>query len=269
MLPRWQRIDTGVVEWLLALYVAWSAVSAVFATNHWLAFRSFGISFSGFVIFLMARSASRDGVGWAVVVALAFAATVGALTGLMQAYGADWSLLRGERAPGGTFGNRNFLAHFAVIAMPVAGVVTLCARRRMMAGAGLVALILLTSAVVLTRSRAAWLAGFIMLAVVALSSWRAARAGAIARARAGAVAIGLAVGTVAAMALPNRLDWRSGSPYRDSIAGLVNYQEGSGRGRLIQYRNSLRLVLRDPVFGTGPGNWMVKYPLVTQPGDPS
>jgi hypothetical protein len=23
------------------------------------------------------------------------------------------------------------------------------------------------------------------------------------------------------------------------------------------------------VFGTGPGNWMVKYPLVTQPGDPS
>ena len=269
MLPHWRRVDTGVVEWLLALYVAWSAVSAAFATNHWLALRSFGVTFSGFVVFFMARSARRDGFGWAVVVALAFAATIGALTGLLQAYGLDWDLLRGERAPGGTFGNRNFLAHFTVIAMPVAGVVTLCARRKVVAGAGLVALVLLTSAVVLTRSRAAWLAGFVMLAVVGLSAWRALRAGAIARARASAVAIGLAMGTLAALALPNRLDWRSGSPYRDSIAGLVNYQEGSGRGRLIQYRNTLRLVLHDPVFGTGPGNWMIKYPLVTQPGDPS
>jgi hypothetical protein len=28
-------------------------------------------------------------------------------------------------------------------------------------------------------------------------------------------------------------------------------------------------VARDPVFGTGPGNWMVHYPRVTAPGDPS
>jgi O-antigen ligase len=202
-------------------------------------------------------------------VGLALAATAGALTGLLQAYGVDWSLLRGERAPGGSFGNRNFLAHFAVIAMPIAGVVALSARKKAFAVFGLVALVLLTAAVVLTRSRAAWLAGFVMLAVVALAAWRGIRAGAIARARTGIVLAGLAIGTAAAILLPNRLDWRSGSPYRDSIAGLVNYQEGSGRGRLIQYRNSLGLVLRDPVFGTGPGNWMVKYPLVTTPGDPS
>jgi len=269
MLPRWKRLDAGVVESLLGLYVAWSAVSAVFATNHWLAFRSFGISFSGFIVLVMARSARREGYGWVIVVGLAFAATVGALTGLLQAYGADWAILRGERAPGGTFGNRNFLAHFSVIAMPIAGVVALSARRRSGAAMGFISLVLLTTAVALTRSRAAWLAGFVMLAVLGLGAWRAVRAGAIGRARAGLVAAGLAAGVLAATLLPNSLDWRSGSPYRDSIAGLVNYQEGSGRGRLIQYANSLRLVLRDPVFGTGPGNWMVKYPLVTTPGDPS
>ena len=269
MLPGWRRLDTGVVESLLGLFVVWSGVSAIFATNHWLAFRAFGISFSGLVVFLMARLARREGYGWAVVVGLALAATAGALTGLLQAYGADWALLRGERAPGGTFGNRNFLAHFAVIAMPIAGVVALSARKRAVAAVGLVALVVLTAAVVLTRSRAAWLAGFVMTAVVAIAAWRAVRAGAIARARTRVVAAGLAFGSLAAIIVPNRLDWRSGSPYRDSIAGLVNYQDGSGRGRLIQYRNSLRLVLHDPVFGTGPGNWMVKYPLVTQPGDPS
>jgi hypothetical protein len=135
--------------------------------------------------------------------------------------------------------------------MPIAGVVTLSARRRSVAAMGFGALLLLTTAVVLTRSRAAWLAGFVMLVMLGLGAWRAVRAGAIGRARAGLVAAGLAAGALAAMLLPNRLDWRSGSPYRDSIAGLVNYQEGSGRGRLIQYGNSLRLVLHDPLFGTG------------------
>ena len=269
MLPGWRKLDAGVVETLLALYVAWSALSSLFATNHWLAFRAFGVSFSGLVIFQMARAARREGFGWAVVVGLALAATAGALTGLLQAYGLDWALLRGERAPGGTFGNRNFLAHFAVIAMPIAGVVALSARRKAVAAIGLVSLIMLTVAVVLTRSRAAWLAGFVMLAVVAVSAWRGVRAGAIVRARTGIVVAGLAIGVAVAILVPNRLDWRSGSPYRDSITGLVNYQEGSGRGRLIQYRNSIKLVLHDPVFGAGPGNWMVKYPLVTSPGDPS
>ncbi|HKP28367.1 MAG TPA: O-antigen ligase family protein [Gemmatimonadales bacterium] len=269
MLPGWRKLDAGVVETLLGLYVVWSGVSALFATNHWLAFRSFGISFSGLVVFQMARAARRDGLGWAVVVGLALAATAGALTGLLQAYGLHWELLRGERAPGGTFGNRNFLAHFAVIAMPIAGVVALSARKKAVAAIGLVSLIVLTIAVVLTRSRAAWLAGFVMLGVVAIATWRGVRAGAIARARTGIVVAGLAIGAAAAILVPNSLDWRSGSPYRDSIAGLVNYQEGSGHGRLIQYRNSLKLVLRDPVFGSGPGNWMVKYPLVTTPGDPS
>jgi hypothetical protein len=82
-------------------------------------------------------------------------------------------------------------------------------------------------------------------------------------------ALALLLGTGAALLLPNRLDWRSRSPYRDTMLDLTNYQKGSGRGRLIQYRNSLRLATFDPVFGTGPGNWPVKYPLVATPGDPS
>jgi hypothetical protein len=72
MLPRWRSLDAGVVESLLGAYLAWSAVSALFATNHWLAFRGWG-SFSGFVVLVMARSAAR-GYRWAIVVGLALAA---------------------------------------------------------------------------------------------------------------------------------------------------------------------------------------------------
>jgi O-antigen ligase len=81
--------------------------------------------------------------------------------------------------------------------------------------------------------------------------------------------LALLLGVIAALVLPNGLSWRSDSPYRDTVMDLTNYREGSGRGRLIQYRNSARLVRMDPVFGTGPGNWPVKYPLVTTRGDPS
>jgi hypothetical protein len=72
-----------------------------------------------------------------------------------------------------------------------------------------------------------------------------------------------------ALVLPNRLSWRSESPYRDTMRDLTNYREGSGRGRLIQYSNSFRLVPINPLFGVGPGNWPVQYPRVTTPGDPS
>ena len=81
---------------------------------------------------------------------------------------------------------------------------------------------------------------------------------------------GLALGGLAlALALPNRLNWRSDSPYLDSLTGVANYKEGSGRGRLIQYGNTLEMAIDNPVLGVGPGNWPVHYPKYMSPGDPS
>ena len=267
LLPGWRWVEAGMVEWLLALYLGWSALSGLFAENYWLVFRAWGVSFAGLVVFLMARNAKRAGYGRWVLVGLATAATVAALSGLLQAYGADWALLQGERPPGGTLGNRNFLAHLAIISLPIVGVATIDSERRWSWWLGIVALGLLAAIIVLTRSRAAWLAGFAALAVAAVAAWRARGLGDRPRRR---VLLGaLAAGALAALVLPNRLAWNTRTPYRDSLTGLMNYQDGSGRGRLIQYRNTLGLVQRNPVFGTGPGNWMVEYPLVATPGDPS
>jgi hypothetical protein len=49
----------------------------------------------------------------------------------------------------------------------------------------------------------------------------------------------------------------------------VNYRDGSGRGRLVQYRTTVRLALTHPVLGVGPGNWPVWYPREAAPNDPS
>jgi hypothetical protein len=82
-------------------------------------------------------------------------------------------------------------------------------------------------------------------------------------------ALALAVGGVLALVLPNTLEWRSDSPYLDSLKDVANYKEGSGRGRLVQYGNSLRMTTDHPVLGVGPGNWAVAYPRYTTPGDPA
>ena len=50
---------------------------------------------------------------------------------------------------------------------------------------------------------------------------------------------------------------------------MVNYKEGSGAGRLVQYGNTLRMSLHHPVFGVGPGNWSVVYPHFAAEHDPS
>jgi len=55
----------------------------------------------------------------------------------------------------------------------------------------------------------------------------------------------------------------------DTAKSVVNYKEGSGAGRLVQYGNSLRMSVRHPLLGVGPGNWAVAYPRFAAKDDPS
>ena len=252
-------------------FAAWSTLSALFATNHWLSTRALALTISGLILYRAGRRAAAEGAGGILLAGLSFALVVGALTGLAQTYGFETWLLAESRAPGGTFGNRNFLAHLMAIGTPLLVLLVLEARSQRRAALAATGLGLMVAAMVLTRSRAAWL-GAVISTIVMLGAWLIARHGgrrvlALPRLRLAGLAVAVAV--LAALLLPNRLSWRSDSPYRDTMRDLTNYREGSGRGRLIQYANSLRLIGIDPVFGTGPGNWPVKYPLVTTRGDPS
>ena len=95
---------------------------------------------------------------------------------------------------------------------------------------------------------------------VAMIMSRALRSDASLWRRLAGVALIGAAGIAAALLLPNTLRWRSDNPYLETVRGVANYDEGSGRGRLLQYGRSLRIAVRHPLFGVGPGNWAVAYP---------
>ncbi|HEU0077859.1 MAG TPA: hypothetical protein VFQ76_09450, partial [Longimicrobiaceae bacterium] len=77
------------------------------------------------------------------------------------------------------------------------------------------------------------------------------------------------LGGATALYAPNQLRWKSDSPHLESLRGIVDYQTGSGRGRMIQYANNLGMVRDHPLGGVGPRNWMVEYVRYASPSDPS
>lgn len=265
--PRvWSRLDVALAAWL-----AWSMVSAIGSVSGAHAWRALGITASGAVVFWAAstlRAARRERE---VTRILAASAMLAALTSLAQAYGLTLDVFALNRAPGGTLGNRNFIAHAAAIALPAILWLAATARSsvRMVVAVGAVPIV--TAALVLSRTRAAWLALAIWLVILVPLSWRgrAVIAAAMPPGRWRLLAGALAAGILLAVVLPNTLDWRSDSPYLDSVRDVVNYREGSGAGRVRQYQNSLRMARANPILGVGPGNWAAEYPAFASRNDPS
>lgn len=271
LLGRARRLALSAADLLLAVFLLLSVVSALAAGNHWLALRGFGVSLSGALVFWSARALAQRDLGRPLVVALALATALAAGTALLQAYGVESRFWAERRAPGGAFGNRNFMAHFVALGIPGLVLVGLGARRRgalvlTAAGTALVA-----AALALSRSRAAWLGAAVWVVLFSVEGLWAGELwySRAARRRLAALGAAAAAGVALALALPNTLSWRSDSPYLDTLVGIADYREGSGRGRLIQYRNTLRMARDHPLLGVGPGNWPVAYPRYTTPGDPA
>jgi len=270
-LNRLRNVSLDRVDYFLIAFALLSLVSALLASNRWLSMRSVAVTLSGLATFWCARSLARAGLKRPLVAAIVLATVVGAATSLVQAYGVESEYFTLSRAPGGTFGNRNFVAHVAAIGAPLLIWYAVSAKRNIAVVLCAIGGAVLAAALVLSRSRAAWLALLVTALLLAIPAWRAARRVPYANTSRrllfmGAVAV---AGVIIALVLPNDLNWKSDSPYLDSVRGVVAYNSGSGRGRLIQYRNTLHMAEAHPILGVGPGNWPVYYPKFATHNDPS
>lgn len=273
LLDRARQLAVGWVDLMLAGWLGLSILSAAAATNWWLATRAVGVSLAGATIFWVARALGRTRLAYRVAAGLAAACVAASATALLQAYGlveSDYISL--SRAPGGTLGNRNFVAHLAAIGLPAIVLIVLESRRPLGVILGALGAGVASWMLVLSRTRAAWLGLALSGAVLLVGAWRfrhLVMSGKGGR-RIVFIAVCAGAGALVALTAPNRLRWRTDSnPYLETALDVVNFREGSGRGRIIQFRNSLELAIDNPVLGVGPGNWAVAYPSVAQRGDPS
>jgi O-antigen ligase len=249
-----RRIELTRRDWLLTGFLGLSVLSTVFATNPWLAARAVAISASGILLFWAARVA-----GPRVLHGVAIAVVLVAVTSLLQTYGIETTLFSENRAPGGTLGNRNFVAHAAAFGLPVLLLLAVRMERWFLAPA--IGAAIVTASLVLTRSRAAWLAfaAVVIVFVIGSRAWK----------RLAIVVVFTGIAVTAALLIPNALRWRSGNPYLETLERVADARSGSGRGRLIQYEQSLRMAAHHPLLGVGPGNWAVRYPEHARRNDPS
>jgi len=257
-------LRTLVLTWIDILLFAWlvlGVLSVVTAQNRWVGVRALAVCASSAVVFWVARSLREAGLARPLLYAIAAAIVVAAITSLVQAYGVRLDLFAIDRAPGGTLGNRNFIGHAMAFGLPVLLFAALQSAR-WIPGVPVV-----LAALVLTRSRAAWIAcaASMLVFVVAIvmrgdgRTWR----------RVAMIALFAGGGVAAALLVPNALRWRSDNPYLESVTSVARYDEGSGRGRLVQYEQSLRMSAQFPLLGVGPGNWPVAYPAHAARHDPS
>src|SRR6185369_14441060 len=128
LIVRRNGLTLTATDLCLSAFLFASTLSALMATNLWLASRALAISLSGVALFWVTSTLRRDGLVRSLVVALAAGVVIGALTSLLQAYGVQTEYFSLNRAPGGTFGNRNFVAHLAAIGGPLLAFVVLRAR---------------------------------------------------------------------------------------------------------------------------------------------
>jgi hypothetical protein len=266
-----RRVRFARVDWLLSGFLLLGVLSTLFATNTWLAIRAVAITASALVLFWTARVLRDAGLARPLLNALALAVVLVAATSLLQTYGIEPELFSKSRAPGGTLGNRNFVAHAAAFGLPLLLLAALAAHRAggwLLRSAGVMGVV---ASLVLTRSRAAWLAfgAVVLVTFLAMLLCAPLRRDARTWRRLLGLVVFAALGVGAVLLLPNTLRWRDDNPYLKSVKRVAEYQEGSGHGRLVQYERSLLMTVRYPLLGVGPGNWSAVYPAHATRNDPS
>ena len=140
------------------------------------------------------------------------------------------------------------MAHLVAMGLPLLLFLAVEARGRLRFIVAAAGVAIAAAALVLSRSRAAWLGtglGATFLVIEGLWIGRLWADDRLRRRVLQLTGVGLGWRSLA-IVLPNRLNWRSDSPYLDSLTGVTNYKEGSGRGRLIQYGNTLDMAAHHP-----------------------
>jgi hypothetical protein len=250
---------------LLLALVSFALVSTIAAKNPYAGLRATTLGLGAALLFAVARSVARDPNARAVLLeGLSFPVALVALSVVAESLGVS-TFSRAKHAPGGFLGERNVAAELLVLALPVLTRSLRTTLDRTRFALHTFVLVSSTSALVLTRTRSAWLAAMLVVLVETVLALRASGP----PHRRALPALALLLGALVGFVLPTRLDWTSAHPYADTFRALADPMSPSGAGRLVQVATTLRMGFAHPLLGVGPGNWSGAYLGFARPDDPT
>jgi putative inorganic carbon (HCO3(-)) transporter len=259
--------------WFIA-FLALSIVSISQSANVSVSGRAIVISIASYLFFVGARGADSELAQLTLILGIATAGACAALAILMELRGLIPRLSMEHRGFGGTFLHRNHASHFMICTLPATYWLAM-SRWPSTRWLGVVEGGLVAAAVVVTRTRAAWWAFSISLAILCVLGVRLATSD-VARKECtksnfpfSVWIAGLLVGALLGWTQLTRATWTEANPLRTTLSTMLEVESGSGFGRLVQYRNSSEMVFDHWFTGVGPGNWTFNYPRYASPSDPS
>ncbi len=266
----WARLSISLdgIAGCLAVLAGVELGSLAQAPNGWVGLRSSGLWLSGLIVFAVGRAVANLARGRLSLTPLLLPVLLLATSVIAEALGLWRGLSNSGHAPGGLLAQRNAASELLVCCLPLVVFAAVKLEQRAVRAAANVLAAATVVALLLSRTRSAWLA---LLALSLLGLFLAARKtlDPIARRRAAWLVAGAAVALSLTPHLPIRLHWKSATPYRQTLAQLFDRGSGSGAGRLIQYGTTLKMAALHPGLGAGPGNWAGQYPSVAASDDPT
>ena len=251
-------LATSVMAWVIAAARPLGAPYALSAVGRWASL--FGLACGASTLDPADRSRAR------LLEAVTIAAAAVAGAGLLQHLGVLPLAIPVISVPGSTFGNRNPAGEAIAMALPLGLGAAAAARQRTGFRLLVAALVLELVYVAATRARGAWLGSACGLAMTLWAlrpKWS--------RALTISIAVSVAMALVAAM-LPGRFNPRDAGDKKrysavvDVLVGGVDSRSIALKSRVGLWRRTVAMVRDRPLFGVGPGNWPVVFPLYAEPG---
>lgn len=259
----------------LAAGLCWGALLTLsVATNVDVAWRALGSLAAALSLFLLARRVGGESGADVVYRAICVALSVVAALVLLETYGGMPVISAPGRGPGATLGNRNLAARLLCLSLPLLWRQVFATDRAAIQRLLMGMVTITTAAVVLSRSRGAWIVAAALLIGLPATSWllcqhsRSVEGMQRMRTTTRRWTVAILIGGMFAILLPNRLSW-SPADFASSASRILDYRTGTGRGRVIQAQTTWRMIRATPLLGVGPGNWSIVYPAFAPADDPS
>lgn len=262
-----ERPGTLIPTYLLA-FTLWTSITVFWADNavegifricQLLTFTSFAYA-CGCLL-------DREGIHQTIV-ATTIAASLVSVICLCQYWGLAFSTIPTAGNPSATFGYRNYLATYLIVVIPPALLLLAKETNRWRSLGFWVAITLMLSALVCTRTRGAWLGLAVSFLVcvggILIYGDRAELLRKINLRKAGSALLMAAI--VIAVALsPARMQTTGQFRFDEQKADALStarsaFSLSSARGRTTILRNTIRMASDSPLAGVGIGGWQFEYP---------